>query len=106
MSAPDEATGSRGEVEAIDSLAQEIRRVDGKHELGAAALAEALMPWVAAQRAEERERIAQAVEATYLGADFGRSYDGRESPDAALHHAYDEGLQDAARVARTEPNHG
>jgi hypothetical protein len=29
----------------IDALAQEIRRVDGKNSLGAAALAEALMPF-------------------------------------------------------------
>ncbi len=32
----------------VDQLAQEIRRVDGSHSLGAGALAEALMPFVAA----------------------------------------------------------
>lgn len=31
----------------IDALAQEIRRVDGNHSLGAGALAEALMPFLA-----------------------------------------------------------
>lgn len=31
----------------VDDLAQEIRRVDGRHTLGAAALAEALMPFLA-----------------------------------------------------------
>lgn len=30
----------------VDALAQEIRRVDGKHSLGASALAEALMPFL------------------------------------------------------------
>lgn len=33
-------------IEAIDFLAQEIRRVDGNHTLGAGALAEALMPFI------------------------------------------------------------
>ena len=33
--------------EVIAALAQEIRRVDGDHTLGAAALAEALMPFIA-----------------------------------------------------------
>jgi len=33
---------------SVDALAQEIRRVDGAHAMGAAALAEALMPFVAA----------------------------------------------------------
>ncbi|WP_430439040.1 hypothetical protein [Shinella sp.] len=32
----------------IDTLAQEIRRVDGNHSLGAGALAEALMPFISA----------------------------------------------------------
>ena len=30
----------------VDELAQEIRRVDGDHKLGAAALAEALKPFI------------------------------------------------------------
>ncbi|NYT67939.1 hypothetical protein [Pusillimonas noertemannii] len=30
----------------VDDLAQEIRRVDGKHDLGAGALAEALLPFI------------------------------------------------------------
>lgn len=33
---------------SVDALAQEIRRVDGNHSLGAGALAEALMPFLAA----------------------------------------------------------
>jgi len=32
----------------VDALAQEIRRVDGKHDLGAGALAEALLPFLSA----------------------------------------------------------
>lgn len=35
----------------VDDLAQEIRRVDGSHSLGAGALAEALMPFLAAHSA-------------------------------------------------------
>lgn len=35
-------------VPDVDSLAQEIRRVDGNHSLGAGALAEALMPFLSA----------------------------------------------------------
>lgn len=42
----------------IDDLAQEIRRVDGSHSLGAGALAEALSPWLAAHDAR--------IEAHYL----------------------------------------
>lgn len=68
-----------------------------------AAIRDALTALVASVRAAERERIAVAIEAKYLGADFGRSYDGRESPDAALHNAYDEGLSLAVTIARTEP---
>lgn len=37
-----------GKIATVDALAQEIRRVDGNHELGAGALAEALMPFIAA----------------------------------------------------------
>jgi hypothetical protein len=36
----------------VDTLAQEIRRVDGNHTLGAGALAEALMPFLSAHRAK------------------------------------------------------
>jgi hypothetical protein len=50
--------------------------------------------------AEQREEIAREIEAKYLGPDFGRQYDGRESPDAAIFNAHDEGLELAARIAR------
>ena len=36
----------------VDALAQEIRRVDGNHSLGAGALAEALLPWITAAQKE------------------------------------------------------
>lgn len=42
----------------VDSLAQEIRRVDGSHRLGAGALAEALMPFL---RASHGQAPAQAA---------------------------------------------
>lgn len=41
----------------FDALAQEIRRVDGDHSLGAAALAEALAPFVASQLSALQERV-------------------------------------------------
>ena len=47
----------------------------------------------------ERERIAREIESQYLGPDFGRQHDGSEAPDAALRHAFDEGLEYAARIA-------
>lgn len=37
-----------GKITTVDALAQEIRRVDGNHDLGAGALAEALLPFIAA----------------------------------------------------------
>lgn len=39
-------------MEFVDSLAQEIRRVDGANSLGAGALAEALAPFVASVTCE------------------------------------------------------
>ena len=50
----------------------------------------------------ERRRIAREIEARYLGPDSGRLYDGRDAPDAALRNAYDDGLMEAARIARSE----
>lgn len=38
----------------VDELAQEIRRVDGNHDLGAGALAEALMPFLSAHPAPQQ----------------------------------------------------
>lgn len=46
----------------VDELAQEIRRVDGNHDLGAGALAEALMPFLAALSAPVSEPVAEAGE--------------------------------------------
>jgi hypothetical protein len=40
----------------VDELAQEIRRVDGNHDLGAGALAEALMPWIQSLVEDRAER--------------------------------------------------
>ncbi|MDQ0506004.1 hypothetical protein [Xanthobacter agilis] len=42
----------------VDALAQEIRRVDGNHNLGAGALAEALMPFLSAHAAHPDAREA------------------------------------------------
>jgi len=40
----------------VAQLAQEIRRVDGKHDLGAGALAEALMPFLSAREIKSNEK--------------------------------------------------
>lgn len=45
----------------IDDLAQEIRRVDGNHSLGAGALAEALMPFIAALSSAEEKAVEVSV---------------------------------------------
>lgn len=46
----------------VDALAQEIRRVDGNHSLGAGALAEALMPFLSRNRAEPSTSLHKAQE--------------------------------------------
>lgn len=48
------------DTQLIDRLAQEIRRVDGSNSLGAAALAEALMPFVAALQGSGGEVVARS----------------------------------------------
>ena len=48
-----------------------------------------------------REQVARDIEANYLGPDFGRNpISGQDSPHAMHAEAYDEGLADAARIAR------
>ena len=64
------------DVIAIDRLAQEIRRVDGSNSLGAAALAEALMPFVAALLAKSAAYEALVAEiAKAPSAYVGRVFD-------------------------------
>lgn len=46
------AASPQGEGLTVDALAQEIRRVDGGNTLGAGALAEALMPFLASPQGE------------------------------------------------------
>lgn len=55
---------------------------------------------IAARETALREEIVAAIEAKYLGADCGRQYDGRDSPDAALQNTFDEGLHTAVEIAR------
>lgn len=48
----------------IDELAQEIRRVDGSHTLGAGALAEAILPFIARKlrkRVKDSDAILDAI---------------------------------------------
>lgn len=44
----------------VNDLAQEIRRVDGNHDLGAAALAEALLPYLEHKRTNYQHNLVQA----------------------------------------------
>ena len=47
-------------------------------------------------RAAWEQETAEKIRAKFLGPDFGRNpVNGQDSPDAALHAAYDEGLQTA-----------
>ena len=47
-------------------------------------------------RAAWEQEMAEKIRAKFLGPDFGRNpMNGQDSPDAALHAAYDEGLQTA-----------
>ena len=47
-------------------------------------------------RAAWEQETAENIRAKFLGPDFGRNpVNGQDSPDAALHAAYDEGLQTA-----------
>lgn len=63
----------------VDDLAQEIRRVDGEHKLGAGALAEALMPFLAlrqssppdGQTADGWQDISTADRSIAVVMDFG-----------------------------------
>lgn len=77
-----------------DELAQEIRRVDGKHSMGAGALAEALMPFLRRSSGQDREDAQRyraffdaGLPVTFLGED----YRDKSSLDAAI---------DAARAAK------
>ena len=69
----------------VDELAQEIRRVDGDHIMGAGLLAEALMPFVrgvvAAENAELQASLADARYA--LGIHSGVK-DGHEGIDGEV----------------------
>ena len=47
-------------------------------------------------RAAWEQEMAEKIRGKFLGPDFGRNpVNGQDSPDAALHAAYDEGLQTA-----------
>lgn len=51
----------------VDALAQEIRRVDGNHSLGAGALAEALMPFISAALSIEQTQPVQVKALEWAG---------------------------------------
>lgn len=59
--------------------------------------------WLAAHDCELREQIARDIEQHYIGPDCDRNpATGADSPHAAEHRAFDDGLEAAARIAREE----
>lgn len=69
----------------IDRLAQEIRRVDGSNSLGAAALAEALMPFLAAQSMQAQEGdLLDALRTLHRLGQFDNVYDVRARADLSI----------------------
>lgn len=68
----------------VDELAQEIRRVDGSHSLGAGALAEALIPFITSS-IEDLATAAHNVVRTYADMEDG---DGNPCPDIAALRSY------------------
>ena len=56
-------------------------------------------------RAAWEQEMAEKIRAKFLGPDFGRNpVNGQDSPDAALHAAYDEGLQTALTLWKAARN--
>lgn len=86
-----------------DALAQEIRRVDGDHALGAGALAEALLPFIAALRAPavagEVDLMATSVTAEIMGDDHLRHLLDEQQTDEVFGHVQAI-VQRALRVVR------
>ena len=73
------------------------KRVDDGEELARTHEAQAALTAAAPHlRAAWEQEMAEKIRAKFLGPDFGRNpVNGQDSPDAALHAAYDEGLQTA-----------
>lgn len=94
------APSARSGVVKVDELAQEIRRVDGSNSLGAGALAEALMPFLAA--------IEPAEPATDAEREFSEVLDGAQAfndalPERMRKNARDWLRPDDEQVADEEP---
>ena len=90
MSAPDEATGSRGEVEALAF----IKALVGAWDCCGTCAGGVLAQRDRALRAAERERIAQAIEATRRGGHSATSY------GSAYRDGWHDATDEAARIAR------
>lgn len=102
----------------IDALAQEIRRVDGENSLGAGALAEALMPFLAAQHRREAEAGAPdgwvlvprepteamiAAGAGAVAADHGADLDPSAEADTSLAYRAMLAASPSSPALKTEP---
>lgn len=80
----------------VDALAQEIRRVDGSHSLGAGALAEALAPYIAARASDGAQGEMTKLLATAL---LRIAESSQAINDAALRRWAREALDAAALAA-------
>ena len=71
-------------------------RGDGEDHLRKATATAAIQAAEPHLRAAWEQEMAEKIRAKFLGPDFGRNpVNGQDSPDEALHAAYDEGLQTA-----------
>ena len=84
-------------VEGALSAMEEATGYDWHNEPATVAITQQVVAAAAPHlRAAWEQEMAEKIRAKFLGPDFGRNpVNGQDSPDAALHAAYDEGLQTA-----------
>ena len=82
--------------EMVDASAAAVDNLDPKNQVRTAHIKAALAAAAPHLRAAWEREMVEKIRAKFLGPDFGRNpVNGQDSPDAALHAAYDEGLQTA-----------
>ena len=84
-------------VEGALSAMEETTGYDWHNEPATVAITQQVVAAAAPHlRAAWEQEMVEKIRAKFLGPDFGRNpVNGQDSPDAALHAAYDEGLQTA-----------
>ena len=82
--------------EMIDAVAMRVDDLDPGNQVRTAHIRAILAAAAPHLRAAWEQEMTEKIQAKFLGPDFGRNpVNGQDSPDAALHAAYDEGLQTA-----------